>query len=211
MKKNKFIVVEGMEGSGKTTACKKIKEILLSKMIKNVIIVRQPGSTFISEKIRSLIKSDCKHEKLNKYSELLLLYSARFQLLKNIIQPQLKKGNWIISDRHNLSSIAYQRGGQGIQNSLIKKLIKITNKFAKPDLTIFFDVNQKIGLKRILFRSKLDRIEKKSYLFFSKVRKYYLRYISSESKKIIINANLNLKIVNKILKKKLNHWLKNIK
>ncbi|WP_343187616.1 dTMP kinase [Buchnera aphidicola (Periphyllus koelreuteriae)] len=211
MKKNKFIVVEGMEGSGKTTACKKIKKILLSKMIKNVIIVRQPGSTFISEKIRSLIKSDYKHEKLNKYSELLLLYSARFQLLKNIIQPQLKKGNWIISDRHNLSSIAYQRGGQGIQNSLIKKLIKITNKFAKPDLTIFFDVNQKIGLKRISFRSKLDRIEKKSYLFFSKVRKYYLKYISLESKKIIINANLNLKIVNKVLKKKLNHWLKNIK
>ncbi|CAL4321799.1 Thymidylate kinase [Buchnera aphidicola (Periphyllus testudinaceus)] len=208
MKKNKFIVVEGMEGAGKTTACQTIKKILLLKMIKNVIIVRQPGSTFISEKIRSLITSEHKKEKLNKYSELLLLYSARFQLLKNVIQPQLKKGNWIISDRHNLSSIAYQ-GGQGIKNSLIYDLIKITNKFAKPDLTIFFDIKQEIGLNRIILRSKLDRIEKKSSIFFSKVRKNYLKYISLNSKKIIINANLDLKMVNNHLKKKLNNWLKN--
>ncbi|NIH16591.1 MAG: dTMP kinase [Buchnera aphidicola (Periphyllus lyropictus)] len=211
MKKNKFIVVEGIEGSGKTTACKKIKKFLILKKIKKVIILRQPGSTLISEKIRSIIKYKNKNEKLNLYSELFLLYSARLQLLENIIKPELKKGSWIICDRHNLSSISYQGGGRGININIIKNLSKITDKIAKPDLTIFFDVKPKIGIKRILLRSKLDRIEKESLFFFSKVRKFYLKYLSLISEKIIIDANHKLKKVFKLTKKKLYNWLKKFK
>ncbi|CAL4321896.1 dTMP kinase [Buchnera aphidicola] len=207
--KNKFIVIEGLEGAGKTTICKKIRNLLFYKKIKNIIIVRQPGGTYISEKIRKIIKSENKDEKLNIYAELLLLYSARLQLMENIIYPKFKQGAWIISDRHNLSSIAYQGGGRGLNQNLIKQLTKITNNFIKPDLTIFLDVHPKIGIKRAILRKKLDRIEKKSINFFKKVRKCYLKYLSFQSKKIIINANSTIKQVNKIIKNKLYKWLKN--
>jgi dTMP kinase len=209
MKKNKFIVIEGLEGSGKTTVCKKIKKLLLLKNIDNVIIVRQPGSTFISEKIRKIIKFENKKENLNPYSELLLLYSARLQLMENVIYPEFQKGKWIISDRHNLSSFAYQGGGKGINKKLIEKLTKITDNFIKPNLTIFLDVDPKIGLQRAILRNKLDRIEKKSINFFIKVRQCYLKYLSLESKKIIVNANYKIEKVDKIIKKKLYKWLKN--
>ncbi|CAL4321918.1 Thymidylate kinase [Buchnera aphidicola (Chaitophorus sp. 3695)] len=209
MKQNKFIVVEGLEGSGKTTACKIIKKILYLNNIKNVITVRQPGSTFISEKIRAIIKNDYKKEKLNKFSELFLIYSARFQLMENIIKPALIKGKWIISDRHNLSSIAYQGGGRGINISLIKILNTLINKISKPNLTVFLDVKPKIGLKRALLRSNFDRIEKQSKKFFFKVMKYYFKFLSSEKNKIIINANKNIKIVKKNIKSQLQNWIKN--
>ncbi|CAL4321752.1 dTMP kinase [Buchnera aphidicola] len=206
--KNKFIVLEGLEGSGKTTACKKIKKFLFKKNIKDVIIVRQPGSTYISEKIRKIIKFENKKEKLNIYSELLLLYSARLQLMENIIYPAFQKGKWIISDRHNLSSIAYQGGGQGLNQNLIHQLTKITDSFIKPDLTIFLDIDPKIGLKKAFLRGKLDRIEKKPINFFIKVRKFYLKYLSYQSKKIIINSNNNMNKVNKIIEKKICKWFK---
>ncbi|MCW5197779.1 dTMP kinase [Buchnera aphidicola] len=209
MKKNKFIVIEGLEGSGKTTACKIIKNFLFLNNIKKVIIVRQPGSTSISEKIRKIIKNNNKKEKLNKFSELFLLYSARIQLMKNIIKPALKKGKWIISDRHNLSSIAYQGGGRGIDQSLIKILNNIINKISKPDLTIFLDVKLKIGLKRAFLRSNFDRIEQQSKNFFLKVKKYYLKFLSFEKNKIIINANNNKKIVQKNIISKFKNWINN--
>jgi dTMP kinase len=208
MKKNKFIVIEGLEGSGKTTACQIIKKILLSHNIKKIIIVRQPGSTLISEKIRSIIKKDYKTEKLNKFSELFLLYSARFQLMENIIKPSLKKGVWIISDRHNLSSIAYQGGGRNIDQSLIQMLNNLINKISKPDLTIFLDVSVEIGLKRALLRSNFDRIEKQSKKFFLKVREYYFKFLLSEKNKIIINANNNIKVMKENIKNQLNTWIK---
>lgn len=208
MKKNKFIVVEGLEGSGKTTICKTIKKILLSKNAKKVIIVRQPGSTFISEKIRSIIKNNYKKEKLSNFSELFLLYSARFQLMENIIKPELMKGTWIISDRHNLSSIAYQGGGRGINQSLIKILNLLVDKIYKPHLTIFLDVKPKIGLKRASLRSNFDRIEKQSKNFFLKIKKYYFKFLPFEKEKIIINANNNIKIVKKNIKYQLINWIK---
>lgn len=209
MIKNKFIVIEGLEGAGKTHACIYIKNVLYTKYnIKNILLVRQPGSTKISEIIRKLIKNKTYSENMTKETELLLMYAARIQLIKTKIKPALNKGIWVISDRHDLSSLAYQGGGLGIKKVIIHQLkLLFLNDFT-PDLTIYLDVCPKIGLKRALKRNALDAIESRSLEFFKRTRKTYLKYIKLDKKSITINANENLHIVNKNIKKNISIWLK---
>ncbi|CAL4326412.1 dTMP kinase [Buchnera aphidicola] len=207
MKNNKFIVIEGLEGAGKTNASMCIKNTLNQKNIKNIILVRQPGSTPIAEKIRKLIKNKFDSDELTKETELLLIYAARIQLVKKIIKPALKNGMWVISDRHDLSSLAYQGGGLGIKKKIISQLKNLFLKDFVPDLTVYLDVAPKIGLKRALKRNTLDRIECRSLNFFKKTRKIYLKNISLDKKIIKINANLNIDTVNKNIEKKISNWL----
>lgn len=206
MIKNKFIVIEGLEGAGKTNACICVKETLKKNNIKNIVLVRQPGSTPIAEKIRHLIKIDA-NEKITKETELLLIYAARMQLVQTIIKPALNRGNWVISDRHDLSSLAYQGGGLGISENIINQLkILLLGDFS-PDLTIYLDVTPHIGLKRALKRSLFDRIENRSLNFFKKTRKSYLNNIKSNKKIIKIDANLDIDNVTQNIKKQLLKWL----
>ncbi|AWH90441.1 dTMP kinase [Buchnera aphidicola (Melanaphis sacchari)] len=207
MMQNKFIVIEGLEGAGKSHACLYIKKILKKCNIEKIILVRQPGSTKISEKIRNLIKKNSYSEKLTNEAELLLIYAARIQLVETIIKPALKNGMWVISDRHDLSSLAYQGGGLGIKKKLIMQLKNLFLKNFNPDLTIYLDVNPKIGLQRALKRNSLDRIESRSLKFFYKTRKAYLKNIKLDNKSIKINANFNIKIVMKTVKKQILNWL----
>ncbi|MCW5196602.1 dTMP kinase [Buchnera aphidicola (Pemphigus obesinymphae)] len=207
MNNGKFIVVEGIEGSGKTNSCLLISKILKKNNIKNIICVRQPGSTPISEKIRCLIKKNHK-EKLINTSELLLMYAARIQLVENIIKPALKKGTWVISDRHDLSSFAYQGGGGNIDTKKIFKLHKILLGKFQPHLTFYLDVDPKIGLQRVHARGNPDRIENNKLIFFIRTREKYLELIKSNPNIITINTNQNIEIVRKILQKKLKNWLK---
>ncbi|QCI17171.1 dTMP kinase [Buchnera aphidicola (Aphis helianthi)] len=206
MIKNKFIVIEGLEGAGKTSACTYVKKILRQNNITNIILVRQPGSTPISEKIRKLIKI-YHGEKIVKEAELLLIYAARIQLVKKIIKPALNRGDWVISDRHDLSSLAYQGGGLGINKNIINQLKNLFLENFIPDLTIYLDVMPEIGLKRALKRSSLDRIENRSLKFFKKTRKSYLNHIKLDEKIIKINANLDIENVTQNIKKQLLKWL----
>ncbi|QCI24419.1 dTMP kinase [Buchnera aphidicola (Muscaphis stroyani)] len=208
MIKNKFIVIEGLEGAGKSNACICVKNSLKKYNIKNIILVRQPGGTPISEKIRKLVKNKFCNENLIKETELLLMYAARMQLVKKIIQPALKNGIWVISDRHDLSSLAYQGGGLGINEKLIKKLKHLLFGKFVPDLTIYLDVYPKIGLRRALNRKKLDQIEKRSFNFFEKTRKSYLKNLKLDKNSIKINANLKMSEVTQKIEEKISNWLK---
>ncbi|QCI19913.1 MAG: dTMP kinase [Buchnera aphidicola (Brevicoryne brassicae)] len=207
MQKNKFIVIEGLEGAGKTNACICIKKILNQYNIKNIILVRQPGSTPIAEEIRKLIQKKFDTDNFIKETELLLMYAARIQLIETIIKPALKNGKWVICDRHDLSSLAYQGGGLGIKKTIITQLKNLFLKDFIPDLTIYLDISPKIGLKRALKRSPLDQIENRSLNFFKKARKIYLKNIKLNQKIIKINANLDLKTVTKNITKKMSNWL----
>ncbi|XBC39047.1 MAG: dTMP kinase [Buchnera aphidicola (Nurudea shiraii)] len=208
MSKSKFIVIEGIEGSGKTTICNFAKKLLFKYGIANVKNLREPGSTPLSEKIRFLIQNSIQHEYIFNETELLLIYAARVQLVKSIINPELKKGNWIINDRHSLSSLAYQGGGRGVKKKTILLLQSIFLKNFIPDITFYLDVQPIIGLKRIQIRNNLDRIEKNTLEFFVKVRNAYLNSIKNNSKIIRINANYNLKLVKSNFKLKFYSWLK---
>ncbi|XRX42804.1 MAG: dTMP kinase [Buchnera aphidicola (Eriosoma harunire)] len=206
-KNNKFIVVEGIEGAGKHNACLYIKHILTLYGIKNIISVREPGSTDLAEKIRKLLKTEYQTEIVMNKTELLLMYAARLQLVENVIKPALKKGYWVIGDRHDMSTFAYQGGGCQIKKKHITYLRKMCLKNFYPDLTIYLDVNPTVGLNRAYHRSTLDRIEKKNIDFFIRTRKKYLELIKNNTKSITINANYNEKIVKKMIFKKINTWI----
>ena len=136
------------------------------------------------------------------------MYAARIQLVKKIIKPALKKGKWVISDRHDLSSLAYQGGGLGIKKKIINKLKNLFFKKFTPDLTIYLDVCPEIGLKRALKRNQFDRIENRSLNFFKKTRKSYLKNIKRDKKIVKIDANVDIGIVTQNIKSQILKWLR---
>lgn len=204
---NKFIVIEGLDGSGKSTIVNKVMKYLNNYNIYNVIITREPGGTPIANILRSLIKYKSTTESINDISELLMIYTARSQLLENIIKPSLSQGYWVIGDRYNLSSYAYQGGGRGVDKTLLDVLSKKVTDNLFPDLTLYLDVSPEIGLKRIKNRNKIDCIEQESPVFFNRVRSYYQKIARSKKNIITIDANQDLKKVSSDIYKYLDLWL----
>src|SRR5690606_8845031 len=105
----KFIAIEGLEGAGKSSAVELLVNRLQQASIQ-VLITREPGGTAIGEILRSILKDPRYKETLNAKTELLLLYAARIQLINEVILPALKQGIWVITDRFELSTFAYQGG-----------------------------------------------------------------------------------------------------
>ncbi|QJC35577.1 dTMP kinase [Enterobacteriaceae endosymbiont of Donacia sparganii] len=203
MKNNKFIVIEGINGAGKSTICNYIVELLNNLNINNIIKTHEPGGTFIAEKLRNIIKFS-KKEIFSHKTELLLIYASRLQLLDNIIRPNINT-HWILSDRYDLSTFAYQIGGRGINKNIILFLQNFINNNIKPDIIIYLDVDPIIALQRIKFKKK-DRIEQESIEFFLKVRNYYLKIANKKKNIIIVDANKSLKNVKFIIKKIINNF-----
>ncbi|BAH83220.1 dTMP kinase [Candidatus Ishikawella capsulata] len=206
MNKGKFIVVEGIEGAGKSTICNVIVDILSEKKIKS-IITREPGGTPLAEQLRKLIKQGVEGDKLIPKAELLMIYAARIQLLDTVIQPTLAKGIWVVGDRHNLSSYVYQGAGRQIELNLIKTLShQIIGDF-KPDLTIYLDVTPEIGITRVCKRGSLDLIEQESLCFFKRVRELYLHIVANDNSMRLIDATQPLQQVITLLRITLINWL----
>lgn len=206
--KGKFIVLEGLEGSGKTTACNVVKLLLKEQGIKNFILTREPGSTPLAEFLRKLLKyRNINQEHINNKTELLLIYAARVQLVETVIKPALNRGEWVIGDRHSLSSQAYQGGGRNLSQHLIKTLHNIILKDFYPDITLYLDVTPEISLKRISKRQNLDSIERESLLFFQKVRDCYLTKLSKNQSIYFIDAMQPIKCVHLLIKQILLKWM----
>ncbi|XRY30872.1 MAG: dTMP kinase [Buchnera aphidicola (Tetraneura akinire)] len=210
--KNKFIVIEGIEGSGKTNACKQVQKTLESFGINNSILIREPGSTKVGEKIREIIKEKKTIGRITKKAELLLMYAARTQLIETIIKPELEKGSWIICDRFDMSSIAYQGAGSRININFINHLRNFLVEPLHPNLILYLDIDPIIGLQRIKKnRMYLDRIEQKNISFFVRVRKKYLELVNSNPIAIKIKANKNISVVNNLIYETIKTWLKKTK
>lgn len=175
MKKGLFITLEGTEGSGKSTQIAVIKAHMEAKGHK-VVCVREPGGTPIAEEIRTLLKTPRKDDNMCDKTELLLVYAARAQLVETVIKPLLSAGTDVICDRHDLSSVAYQGGGRGMNMDDINAIRKVVLGNFRPDLTIVIDVDPKIGMQRARNRGELDRFELSQIDFFERVRNTYLEY-----------------------------------
>lgn len=186
--KGKFIVVEGLEGAGKTTAIQTIRDYLDAK-IQALVITREPGGTRVGEVVRALIKEEVQGEILDGRTELLLLYAARVQHVTQVIKPALREGDWVLSDRFELSTIAYQGGGRGIDSALIAQISEICLQGFTADITFFLDIKPEEGLHRVQQRGKSDRIESESLAFFHKVYQSYHDAIAKMQNVIIIDAS----------------------
>lgn len=205
--KSRYIVIEGLEGAGKTTAIKTVVETLAKVGITEIDFTREPGGTPLAEKLRQLIKHGTAEEKVTDKAELLMLYAARIQLIENVIKPALAKGRWVIGDRHDLSSQAYQGGGRGLSPNLMKVLRNSILDDFRPDLTLYLDIEPALGLQRARERGELDRIEKESLDFFKRTRQRYLELAAEDDTIITIDANQSLEEVQKTIRHALLNWL----
>ena len=207
MMKANFIVVEGLEGAGKSTAIKTVLDTLKAAGIENIVNTREPGGTPLAEKMRALVKAEHEGEDLKDMTELLLLYAARVQLVENVIKPALANDQWVVGDRHDLSSQAYQGGGRQIDASLMKNLRDTTLGEFKPAFTLYMDIDPRVGLERARGRGELDRIEKMDISFFERTRERYLELANADDSIVIINAEQSIEDVAQDIKAALNEWL----
>lgn len=203
----KFIVIEGLEGAGKTTAINTVARVLNQHHICNLQFTREPGGTPIAEALRNIIKNGLEHEPLTDKAELLMLYAARIQLIENVIKPALNKGNWVIGDRHDLSTQAYQGGGRQLDRHFIETLKKQVLGDFKPDLTLYLDIDPEIGLMRAKSRGELDRIEQQSLAFFKRIRQRYLELANQDATIITIDAAQSIDAVTQQIEEILTKWL----
>lgn len=207
MKQAKFIVIEGLEGAGKSTAINAVLETLKQAGIENIRNTREPGGTALAEKLRELVKQEHEGEELQDMTELLLMYAARVQLVENVIKPALNSGTWVVGDRHDMSSQAYQGGGRQIARETMQALKQTTLGDFKPDLTLYLDIDPRVGLERARGRGELDRIEKMDMGFFDRTRERYLELANQDDSVLIINAEQAIEQVESDIKTALESWL----
>ena len=204
--KGKFIVLEGIDGCGKTTQINELYKWLpnsgLINKNRNLIKTREPGGSSIGREIRNMILNN--NNKLNSPSILteLLLYSAdRAEHISKVILPALQNGNWIICDRFSGSTLAYQGYGRGISIDIIKKLENIVCQNIKPDLTFFLEISPEESISRR--KNKVaDRIESEGLEFLKKVN-HGFKLIALENNWEIIKASEDLTSIAQQIQKSL--------
>ncbi len=185
---SKFIVIEGLDGAGKSTAIEFIRKYLQEKNLP-AVYTREPGGTKIAEDIRNLALRNYSDESVHSDTELLLMYASRLQHVHSLINPSLQKGLNVVSDRFYWSSIAYQGGGRGID---LKKICALNDCFLKdcePDLIIYLDIDPVTGLQRANKVGSPDRIEEAGLKFFSRTREAFKVLVKESDKAVEIDAS----------------------
>jgi dTMP kinase len=169
----RFITLEGGEGTGKSTQIKRLKAALEEKGIK-VLATREPGGSPGAEQIRKLMVEG-EPGRWDAITETLLAYAARADHVARTIGPALRTGTWVISDRFNDSTFAYQGAGRGVPRETIRRIDAAVLDDFQPDLTLVLDLDAKLGLKRALSRGAAEnRFEKFGADFHEKLRQAFL-------------------------------------
>ena len=172
MNRGRFITVEVLEGTGKSTNLNLI-ETLIRKHGHNVLATREPGGTRTGEKVRAILL-DKEEREMTAMTELLLMYAARRQHVEEVIEPALASGTWVISDRFTDSSYAYQGGGRQLGSKRVADLDSYVLGDFVPDLTIVLDLDISTGLARATKGGVADRFEREQQEFFERVRHVFL-------------------------------------
>ena len=184
--RGKFITLEGIEGSGKSTSLDTISKILHTLDIE-FIITKEPGGGHLGKDLRKILLD--KKTSISPEVELLLMMADRKNHIDNIVEPSLEKGVWVISDRYLDSSYAYQGGGRQIDTSKIDLLTELL-KLPIPDLTILFDLSPEIALQRAKNRSELDRFESEPIDFHQRIREAYLNLANDNVERYVVILSL---------------------
>ncbi|MGL4716479.1 MAG: dTMP kinase [Aeromonas sp.] len=203
---SKFIVIEGLEGAGKSSAVRYVTDYLQRHGINKIECTREPGGTPLAERMRAIVK-EVHDERLTTEAELLLMYASRVQLVETRIKPALADGVWVVGDRHDLSSQAYQGGGRGIDANLIGSIKQAVLGHFKPDLTLYLDIDPALGLQRARHRGELDRIELEQLSFFERTRSRYLELAAQDESIKVIDAAQSPEQVKTAIEDALAHYL----
>lgn len=206
-----FITFEGLDFCGKSTQVKMLKE-KLEEIGKKVTLIREPGGTQISEKVRDILL-DKKNSEMHIEAELLLFSASRAQLVREKIMPLLKEGHFVISDRFHDSSIAYQGYGRGINLDSVKTIQHFAIGSAVPNLTFFIDLPfDEIDKRREKFgATNLDRIELSKIDFYHRVREGYLEMSKMENRFISIDGTLSIDEIHGKIIDFVQNWIVNNK
>ena len=190
-----FITFEGIDFSGKSTQIELLKDYLVEHN-KKVEILREPGGTEISEKIRNILL-DNKNDEMFAETELLLFSSGRAQLVREKIRPYLEKGIYVISDRFLDSSTAYQGYGRGVPLDIVNHVHSLAIDETIPDITFFIDIPVGIANERRKKKSKgkLDRIELSDTEFYNRVRNGYLEIAKKEERFKVIDGTQTIETI----------------
>ncbi len=191
----KFITFEGGEGTGKSTQAKLLFSSI-KKTSEKVILTREPGGTNIAEEIRKIIVKN--NYNLNKVSELLLIYAARNEHLKDTIIPSLDKGHVILCDRFLDSTFVYQVQGKNIDTKIFEFFNKLIIKNYKPEITFIIDIDPIIGIERSLKLNKKEtKYEKLPLSFHEKVRKDFITLSKKDERFKLIDGNKSIMEIHK--------------
>ena len=199
--KGKFIVFEGIDGSGKTTQINQLSKWLIGTDLipenNKLVITREPGGTKLGKSIRSLLLDTSREKSPGSITELLLYAADRSQHVNEIIRPTLDKGDWVISDRFCGSTLAYQGYGRKLDINLIKDLEAIATQGIAPDITFLLDIPIEESIRRRMNR-KDDRIEKEGREFLSNVSLGFQALSEDSNWKKISATNSEEKIISEI-------------
>ena len=199
----KFITLEGIEGSGKSTNLVTIKSILDQYKI-DYVLTREPGGGPLGPQLRKLLLD--KDQSISPSVEMLLMMADRRDHVDNLINPNLDKGIWVISDRYLDSTIAYQGGGRQLDIDLITSL-SASLKLPTPDFTLLFDLPVDVALERAKERSELDRFEREPKDFHSRIRESYLELASTNHRIKTIDSSKDFESVSLQVKNYLTEFL----
>jgi len=168
-----FITLEGIDGTGKSTQLRRLVQYLRRRGCR-VQVTREPGGTRTGERIRDILLAT-KTGKLAALAELALMYAARAQLLEEVIRPALARSEWVVSDRYNTASFAYQGFGRELGIPTVRAMDRIICGTTQPDLTIILDLDPEQAIRRETRRqSRTDRFESQGLAFHKRVRAGYL-------------------------------------
>lgn len=189
-----LLTLEGIEGTGKSTHLEFIVEYLRSQG-KHVVATREPGGTEIGERIRALLLSK-DLPAMHAETELLLMYAARIEHIKKVIEPALNAGSWVVSDRFFDATYAYQGYGRNLDLDRIDAINQFVIGELSVELTILLDVNLAVSHQRIDQRGQRDRFELEQDAFYEKVRAGYLQLAEQNKKRIhVIDATKTIQQV----------------
>jgi dTMP kinase len=178
----RLVTLEGGEGAGKSTVLAALRAELERDAV--VTCTREPGGTPLAEQVRELLL-DPSHEPPCAQAELLLMFAARAQLVRHVIEPALERGEWVLSDRFTDASYAYQGAGRGCDTAWIASLER-DHVGIEPGLTLLLDVPVGIGLDRARGRGPVDRIESEQDAFFERVRAGYLARAAAQPHRFVL-------------------------
>lgn len=190
-----FLTFEGVDGAGKSTHVQWVKQYLSDRGI-NVCLTREPGGTALGEQLRELLLKEPMHLE----TETLLMFAARNEHLRTVIEPALTAGQWVVCDRFTDATFAYQGAGRALGRDRINQLVQWVHPGFEPSRTWLFDVPLEVARQRLSDAREPDRFEREQADFFERTREGYLQCVQASPERFLtIDGTQSIERIREVL------------